>query len=121
MNCVGCGLDAGYNRVFVDTVTDAEVGGFCLRCEESEFGRCLERGDWTTADGCVLCDRDGFYALPAWTPYCEEVDGRTVCKVDYRVDDATLRFCDEHFLSLCNGVTAAHPGRVRRSDTRPRE
>ena len=27
----------------------------------------------------------------------KEVDGRTVCKVDYRIDEETLRFCDEHF------------------------
>ncbi|MWG36425.1 hypothetical protein [Halomarina oriensis] len=114
MNCISCGLGAGYNRAVVDTVTDTELGGFCFRCEESEFGRCLDRGDWTSSDGCALCDRDGYYALPEWKPYHEAVGGRTVCKVDYCIDAETLRFCDEHFLCL-----RRDDGRTTTPDGRP--
>ena len=95
-NCVACGLRAGYNRAVVDTVGDGRVGGLCVRCEEAEFGRSLARCDWG-GEGCAFCERDGFYALPAWRPYSEDRGGKTVCKVGYRVDAATVRFCDEHF------------------------
>ena len=99
-NCVACGLRAGYNRAVVDTVDGGRIGGLCLRCEESEFGQSLGRGDWDGVEGCAFCERDGFYALPEWKPYREQRDGKTVCKVGYRVDDATLRFCDEHLVCL---------------------
>ncbi|MFD1512303.1 hypothetical protein [Halomarina rubra] len=121
MNCVGCGLGAGYNRAVVDTIHDTEMGGFCFRCEEAEFGRSLDRGDWTASGDCAFCDRDGFYALPEWKPYCEEVAGRTVCKVDYRVTDETLRFCDEHFVCLHESAKPQDAGIQTRDDPRLRE
>lgn len=120
MKCVTCGLDAGYNRAVVDTIQGRELGGFCLRCEEAEFGRSLDRGDWLSIDGCLLCDRDGFYAIPEWKPFCEERNGKTVCKVDYDVDDATLCLCDEHFDEINNLPPAPEADVPVRDDTHVR-
>ncbi|MFC5972662.1 hypothetical protein ACFPYI_15100 [Halomarina salina] len=120
MDCVACGLGAGFNRAVVDTVHHRELGGFCVRCEESEFGRSLARGDWSGVEGCAFCDRDGFYALPTWEPFCEERDGKTVCKVEYRVDDATVRFCDEHFGLVNESAAAGAADRGVHDDTRIR-
>ncbi|MFC5972157.1 hypothetical protein ACFPYI_12525 [Halomarina salina] len=116
--CIDCGLQAGYNRAVVDTALGRELGGLCFRCEEREFGRSLGRGNWETTVGCAFCDRDGFYALPEWKPYCEDVDGRRVCKVDYRVDEATLRLCDEHFSCLYDGPPRQGVGSQERDDRR---
>ena len=111
MKCVSCGLGAGYNRAVVDLVHGTELGGFCFRCEDAEFGRSLSRGDWSSVEGCLFCERDGFYALPEWKPFCETEGDRTVCKVDYRVDESTLRLCDEHFVCVNDGPTQRDAGR----------
>lgn len=106
MNCICCGLDAGYNRAVVDRVRGERVGDLCLSCEEGEFGETLrrtERGE----DGCALCSRDGSYALPTWRPFAEAgADGALVSRVDYRVDAATAHLCDRH-LRLLEGTEAA--------------
>ena len=120
MNCVACGLGAGFNRAVVDTVDGSELGGFCVRCEEAEFGRSLARGDWSGVEGCAFCERDGFYALPVWEPFCEERGGKTVCKVEYRIDEATLRLCDEHFRSVNESAPTRTVGGRVRDDTRVR-
>jgi hypothetical protein len=102
MNCVRCGLDAGYNRVVVDLLSGVELGGFCVDCEHEEFGRSLERGFWT-GDDCALCDRDGHFALATWEPEATEREGDLHCSVDYDVTPDTVLACDEHLHAITDG------------------
>jgi len=102
MDCITCGLEAGYNRVIVDTMEEAEIGGFCLRCEKAEFGNSLDRGYWTRDGKCALCERDGFYAMPKWEAGAEADEDAVVCTVDYDVTDDTVRLCDEHYYAILN-------------------
>lgn len=105
MDCVTCGTDAGYNRAVIDTVADRQVGGFCLSCERREFGASLQRGDWPDAC-CALCRRDGYYALPTWTPRAADADADVPCAVAYDVTAETIRLCDEHFHDLSTADVA---------------
>lgn len=113
MNCVRCGLAAGYNRAVVDVASGVLLGGLCVDCERSGFGESLERGFWAGTEGCGLCPRDGHFALPLWEPRTEERDGDVYCSVDYRVTDETLLVCDEHLHVLC-GDLEREPGRQAR-------
>jgi len=117
MDCITCGFEAGYNRVVVDLMTGAEIGGFCLRCERSEFGRSLTRSHWTSDEECAFCDRDGFFALPLWRPYTTKRGNRIVCSVDYEVTGETLVLCDEHLHELQNYETEPLPSKEARTDT----
>jgi len=115
VECHSCGRPAGYNRAVVDVHSEAELGGVCVECEHDAFGRTLEVGSWSASDGCVLCPRDGHYALPTWDPECVEENGRLVNRVDYDVDDATPTVCDEHLAAMLGAPDApAVAGRTRR-------
>jgi hypothetical protein len=96
----------------VDVPAGRVRGGFCIDCEEREFGRSAA-GNWSHVDGCGLCRRDGFYAIPRWRPYTVREGGRIVCKVDYRIDGATLRLCDEHFSAITHGDPWPRPTGTR--------
>lgn len=96
MNCVTCGLAAGYNRAVVDLVGGEVVGGLCVGCEKAEFGESLARGHWAATDGCVFCPRDGQFALPLWEPRAERKGRNVYGSVEYELTDATAALCDEH-------------------------
>ena len=96
MQCVACGRDSSYNRAVVDSVTETELGVLCPECEQDQFGQTLDEGDWSD-ECCVLCDRDGFYALPAWRAYVVEIDGRRVSRSEYSLEPSSPRLCDAHF------------------------
>ncbi len=99
MNCIRCGLEAGYNRVVVDLFSGVELGGLCVDCEHVEFGRSLDRGFWS-GDDCAFCDRDGHFALAAWEPEATERDGDLYCSVDYEITAETALACDEHLHAI---------------------
>jgi len=100
MECVSCGLLAGYNRVVVDLVSGRELGGFCRNCELDEFGQTLSK--LTQPDSsCVLCRRDGHFGLAAWTPYRQESNARVICDVEFEVRERTPLLCDEHYYDAC--------------------
>lgn len=99
MNCAICGLQSSYNRVVIDTVDETELGAICPGCEAENFGRTLEDGDWTDEE-CVMCNHDGFYALPKWRAYTVEVEGRKIAKSDYSLEDPCPYLCDGHFTQL---------------------
>lgn len=111
MNCVRCGLPAGYNRAVVDVTSGVVLGGLCVDCETAAFGESLRRGFWAGTEGCGLCPRDGHVALAAWTPTTEERDGDVHTRVDYDVTEATLLVCDEH-LQFVRDEEAGTPERV---------
>lgn len=100
MDCVRCGLRAGYNRVVVDLISGSELGGFCRNCELEAFGHALSKFDGAD-ESCVLCTRDGHYAVPAWQPYEKKTDSHVACAVEFSVHDRTPTLCDEHFHELC--------------------
>lgn len=105
MECVSCELRAGYNRVVIDVVTDEQLGGFCRNCELDEFGHTLSK--FVSSDNtCLLCNRDGLYAIPAWEPYETTTDHHTTCGVEYTVRDRTPSLCDEHFSDICSTFEA---------------
>lgn len=104
MDCISCRRDAGYNRAVVDTLSGVELGGYCLRCERREFDHGLSGHRGTN---CTFCDRDGFYALPVWTPRVVEEDGVTRNTVNYEVSERTVRVCDEHFHALRDATEPA--------------
>lgn len=114
MTCIRCGLADGYNRAVVDVPRGAEIGGLCRDCELETFGTSLERGDWAALDGCALCKRDGFYALPRWEPTVLTDGDRLVNHVDYDVTDDTLILCDEHLHSLAADVAPDVSGGMAR-------
>lgn len=99
----------------MDVHSEAELGGLCVECERESFGRTLEVGSWGKSDGCVLCPRDGHYALPTWDPQRVRENGRLVNKVAWDVTDDTPTVCDEHLTRLLGAPDApAVPGRPRR-------
>jgi hypothetical protein len=104
MNCTVCRLPSAYNRAVVDTVTDETLGCLCTSCIEDFFGRSLATAEAT--DGtCLLCKRDGFYALPKWR--CEtESNGHRVdiVALNAAVARATPRLCDRHYTALRNST-----------------
>ncbi|WP_254546640.1 hypothetical protein [Halomarina pelagica] len=114
--CIACGRDAGFNRAVLDVVTDEVVGGFCVRCERRDFGRSLARGDWGRVEGCALCDRDGFYALPLWLPYTEDRGGDTVCRVAMEGRESTPRLCDGHVATIEGSRERSRPEATRRAN-----
>lgn len=115
MDCIVCGQDAGYHRAVVDTLEDIRVGGLCRECEGAEFGRSLERGRFRETDGCILCARDGLYALPVGQPTAtRNDDGSVVGDVVYDISAETVRLCDEHFHELSEVEPEPSDGRVRR-------
>lgn len=100
MECLSCGLRAGYNRVVVERPSGTELGGLCIACEEDRFGDCLRRGLWTETDGCALCTRDVYVAMPSWYPETERSPDGLLVRNDYEVTDGTVGLCDEHLQSL---------------------
>jgi hypothetical protein len=100
MECISCGLRAGYNRVIIEEVQDTEVGGFCRNCELEAFGETLSKCS-NKDQTCLLCNRDGWYALSSWEPYEKTSEYHITTEVDFSVTERTPRLCDEHFHELC--------------------
>lgn len=100
MNCISCGLQAGYNRAVVALVSGDQLGGFCRNCEFDIFGHMLSEVR-SSDETCALCERDALYAIPAWQPYEKLSDDRITCDVQYTVHERTPMLCDEHFHELC--------------------
>jgi len=100
MDCLSCGLPAGYNRVLVERPSGAELGGLCVECEERRFGDCLKQGFWTETDGCALCARDAYVVMPEWHPVTEHSPDGVVVRNEYEVTEGTVGLCDEHLDSL---------------------
>lgn len=114
MACIVCGQDASH-RAVLDLVAERRVGGLCRECERTEFGRSLERGRFRETEGCILCARDGHYALPIGRPTAApRTDGAVEGGVEYDVDDVTVRLCDEHLHALSETTPEATDGRLRR-------
>lgn len=122
MECLSCGLRAGYNRVVIEHSSGTELGGFCVECEASRFGDCLQRGLWTETDGCALCARDVYVAVPSWYPETKRSPRGLVVRNDYEVTDETVGLCDEHlqFLIGSDSQEGRSPA-LARSPERPSE
>ncbi len=105
MQCVACGHQSSYNRAVVDTVDDTEIGVLCPNCERKQFGQALETGDWID-EVCVLCNRDGYYALPEWRAYVVEVDGKRVSRSEYSMEPPSPYLCDLHYDQLTESAPA---------------
>lgn len=115
MECVVCGQEAGYHRAVIDEVEDRRIGGLCRDCERTEFGRSLQRGHFRETEGCILCARDGHYALPLGEPTAtRNEEGRVVGSIDYDVGAETVRLCDEHLHGLAAATPDPSEGRLRR-------
>lgn len=100
MECVSCGLRAGYNRVIVELVRDERIGGFCRNCEFEAFGHTLSKCS-SEDENCLLCNRDGLYALSTWEPYEKSRDFHITTAVQFSVTERTPTLCDEHFHEFC--------------------
>ncbi|MDG5776044.1 hypothetical protein VB773_14700 [Haloarculaceae archaeon H-GB2-1] len=97
MQCSLCRLPSSYNRAVVDTVQDEPLGCLCTQCIDEFFGRLLDRYE-KAGRSCLLCDRDGSYALPEWS--CRTVEDESevvVSGLEVTVEDATPRLCERHF------------------------
>lgn len=105
MKCVVCGYRSSYNRAVVEVVNERELGALCPECEDDHFGRSLANGEWTD-EVCVLCDRDGFYALPAWRAYVVEAEGERIARSEYSLDSPSPHLCDSHY-DLLTGESAS--------------
>lgn len=116
MECLSCGLGAGYNRVLVELGSETEFGGPCVGCEERRFGDCLRTGLWAETDRCALCARDAYVAMPEWYSETERSSEGVVVRNDYEVTAGTVGLCDEHLAVL----TDCHRRRANTSSTPPR-
>jgi hypothetical protein len=102
LHCTACRLRSAYNRAVVDVVRDEAIGCLCTNCIATFFGKSLDRFE-QDAGGCVLCDRDGFMALPKWEAVTVQVDGDVhIHGVDFDVTPETPRLCDHHLHDLCD-------------------
>lgn len=111
MDCLACDHPSGYNRAVVDTTTDEELGPLCVRCEKAHLGELAAHpSSRPTDDTCLYCDRHGVWALPKWLPEAHEEAGSVISRVDYDVQQATLRLCDEHLAAV--GVSPLTPPQV---------
>lgn len=100
MPCAICDRPSAYTRAVVDTVTDEILGSVCRCCRDEYFGRLLEQYEGSGSN-CLLCDRDGFYAMPKWQ--CTSVwdeDGVVVTDQTATVESGTPRLCERHFFSF---------------------
>lgn len=97
MICVSCGGKAGYYRAVIDTVYNSEIGGLCKNCAVEHFGKTLDIGHFNAKDGCLLCERDGYLALPIWEAEVSDSQLRkTVFTNKYEITSNTPKLCDSH-------------------------
>lgn len=102
LHCTACRLRSAYNRAVVDVAHHEAVGCLCTNCIAEFFDQSLDRYESEGGD-CVLCDRNGFMALPKWTALTVEVDGdRHIRGVDFDVTTDTPHLCDKHLHELCD-------------------
>lgn len=102
MECIVCGGDSGGHRVVVAADESETRGGFCHSCESSVFGRCLERYEPVTDDGCIVCDAPGDYRFYDWL---ERVDAdSTLDSSDLADPDQPTppALCSTHFQALAS-------------------
>lgn len=100
MHCTVCRLPSAYNRAVVDTCADETLGCLCTSCIEAFFGRSLSASE-TTDDRCVLCDRDGFFALPKWECRTASEGHRVViADLEATVTESVPRLCGRHYEML---------------------
>lgn len=97
LRCVRCNEGVGCDRVAVEVATDAEVGGLCAACERETFGVVLRDRTWQRPDGCVLCPRDGHFALPVIDVLIERPEAPDTR--EYVAADGPV-LCDRHFHEL---------------------
>ena len=108
MDCIICGRDAGFNRVVVDSFRNEEVGGLCRECERREFGLSLLRGRYREREGCILCARDGHYAIPRGEPVARRTpDGDVVSDITFDVTGETECLCEEHLAAIASQADPA--------------
>lgn len=98
MECISCNEAKPPYRVVMDTIEEAILGGYCQSCEEGTFGQTMRRQEWQSTDECLLCDRDGFYALPLLnieiTDESQATDDNLAVSTEPREDAVGL--CDHH-------------------------
>lgn len=97
LRCVRCNEQVGCDRIAVEVATDAEVGGLCTDCERAEFGVVLRDRTWQRPTGCILCPRDGHFALPVIDLLIERPDRQDT--LEYTAADGPT-LCDRHFHQL---------------------
>lgn len=98
MDCERCGRAATHNRIIVDVGDRTERVGYCNQCETEAFGTVLKRGTWCRTDRCVLCTRDGMYALANVQLSVDVSADGTLSKTrTYEIHERTPHVCDEHF------------------------
>ena len=99
MKCLGCGLDAGFNRVVIDIAGDDLVGGLCGECELLEFGRAVPDED-TGYSSCASCPHEGEYALPRIELLVESEETGAVRDIEYQLTRSTTVICEERLDGL---------------------
>jgi hypothetical protein len=115
MHCTVCRLPSAYNRAVVDTVTEETLGCLCTSCIERFFGRSLSAAD-PSGTTCILCDRDGFYALPKWRCQTRSEENRIVIgNLDAPVADVTPRLCDRHYEALRTSIDSVAGNQTERA------
>lgn len=113
MHCTACRLRSAYNRAVVDVVRSEAVGCLCTGCIADFFGKSLQQYE-RNGTTCVLCDRDGFTALPKWEAITVESEGDIrICGVDFAVTAETPHLCDHHFDELRDERFAGGTGHPR--------
>ncbi|MFB6266187.1 MAG: hypothetical protein ABEI31_00900 [Halodesulfurarchaeum sp.] len=111
MECLICGQDAGYHRAVVERLRGEQRGGLCRECERREFGRSLHRGLYREREGCILCARDGHFALPLGEPVATRTEtGDVESEIAYDIDESTVHLCDEHLDAIASEADAIQAG-----------
>jgi len=101
MNCLSCGLEAGFTRLIVNVDTAEKEGSLCSNCE-SKLSR-LTLGEYSAeSDGshsCLECDADATFALPEMHLALDEDDGEQF-SYEYEIETDTPHLCTTHLEAL---------------------
>lgn len=109
MHCLKCDETDRLDRVVVDTLTGAEVGGLCDTCLETGQSSAFEDDIWRADSDCAVCAEVAQYELPLIECRIEYPDCRPD-EVEYVLTDATLRLCTEHLrVALTESPTDSPP------------
>lgn len=99
MECVRCGSQSQLDRIVVDNVTKAEVGGLCENCQHPRLKSIFNDVFWHDDSGCVICADPADYHLPQFECLIQFSDDRPAV-AEYSIDTATARLCSGHLESI---------------------
>lgn len=108
--CISCDTKPTRFRVVIDLDTEREIGVVCEHCLSIEFGDTILNPTWCRDQGCAICERDCFYALPEVSLSRESRGAQNISsRFEYSLSGETLNLCDEHLTWVSEEIESAQP------------